>query len=151
MIIGFTGTREAITKQQDAWLTTTFDTLKIDTLHHGACTGADAFAHNLAIERGISIVVHPPIKTKFLAAECVIPRNNIVVLPAKPYLNRNRDIVGCCQGLIALPKNHEPPVNTDAIGGTWYTINFAQQRANKPVIICYQDGKVEKREARRAG
>lgn len=151
MIIGFTGTREDITEAQKAWLTNTFDALQIDQLHHGACTGADAFAHDLAVERNIPVVVHPPIKTNFLAAQCLIPRPNVVVLPAKPYLNRNKDIVGCSNGMIALPKNHEPQNNMEPSGGTWYTVRFAQERANKPVMICYPDGEVEKREARRVG
>jgi hypothetical protein len=151
MRLGFTGTREQITDAQKDWLATVFDQLQIDVLHHGACVGADAYAHSLAVERMIPVVVHPPIKTKYLAAECLLDMPGVTILPAKPYLNRDRDIVGCCEGLVALPKNKEPQLNTDYIGGTWYTIRYAQERYNRPVMICYPDGEVEKREVRMIG
>jgi hypothetical protein len=150
MILGFTGTRDGITEAQSHWLTMVFDELQIDELHHGACVEADHASHVLAAERGIRIIVHPPVKTKFMCQHCVQPgQPNVVVLPAKPYLNRDRDIADVCEGLIATPKNREPQgINLGGIGGTWYTIQWASVRLNKPVMICYPDGEVEKREAR---
>jgi hypothetical protein len=148
MKLGFTGTRDQLSYAQKDWLTTIFDQLQIDVLHHGACQGADAYAHALAVERGIPVVVHPPVKVRYLANECLLPAPGVTVLPGKPYLNRDRDIVGCCEGLVALPKNQEPHMNTDSIGGTWYTIRYATQRYNRPVMICYPDGSVEKRESK---
>lgn len=118
-------------------------------LHHGACVGADAYAHKLAVERNFRIVVHPPVKTKFLARECLIEGPLVTVLPAKPYLNRDRDIVGRTEGVVATPKNHEPQgIDFRSIGGTWYTINYAL-RSNRPVIICYPSGVIDKREMKR--
>jgi hypothetical protein len=148
MKLGFTGTREDITQAQTLWLTHLFNALQIEVLHHGACVGADHAAHLLALQRNIPVVVHPPVKTKFLARECLNELPGVQVLPAKPYLVRDRDIVACTDGLAALPKGPEPKgLNLEGIGGTWYTIQFAL-RMNKPVMICYPDGEVDHRKQR---
>lgn len=150
MKLGFTGTREGANEVQLTWLENVFVGLKIEVLHHGGCVGADEEAHMFAVAAKIPVIVHPPVKTKFLATDCLNPQGGLVtVLPAKPYLNRDRDIVVLTDGLVALPKNHEPPSHDlEGAGGTWYTVRFAQ-RMLKPVMICYPDGKVEKREQMR--
>lgn len=150
MKLGLTGTREGITQSQLLWVTNVFDNLQISVLHHGCCVGADASGHELAVARNIPVIVHPPVKTRFIASQCLDAKGGLVtVLPAKPYLNRDRDIVVLTDGLVALPKNHEPPsYELEGIGGTWYTVRFAV-RMNKPVMICYPDGQVEKREQMR--
>lgn len=147
MKVGGTATREAklITKAQIDWVTDTFDRLKIEEFHHGACTGGDALMHKLALERGIPIFVHPPVNMKYVAPECIEPGvPGVMILPAKPYHNRNRDIVFATEGLIALPKQDFQPGEM-YWGGTWYTVNYAE-RMRKPVIICHPNGKIDKRE-----
>jgi hypothetical protein len=111
----------------------------IDEIHHGACMGADQEVHDGAIERGIPLVVHPPVNTRWLAESCIAEHELVTVIPAKPYLNRDRDIVSAIEALIAFPLKRE----ADG-GGTWYTIGFAQ-RMGKPVTIIYANGEVEER------
>jgi hypothetical protein len=148
MILGFTGTRYPITDAQTRWLGQAFDSLRIDMLHHGACVGADLAAHECAVAHELSIVVHPPTNPKLVALQCLKSDNtNVLVLPAKPYLNRNRDIVGACDGVMALPDGPDPGEYTLSHSGTWYTVHYAV-RMNKPVIICYPDGQIEKRNQR---
>lgn len=148
MKLGFTGTRDGLSQHQQDWLSNVFDRLQIDVLHHGACVGADLAAHLLAAEHDIPIVVHPPVKTKFLALQCMQNIRGVTILPAAPYLVRDRAIVGACEGLIGMPKNTEPTgLDISGIGGTWYTIKFAE-RMNIPAVICYPDGTVEKRETK---
>jgi hypothetical protein len=117
-------------------------------LHHGACVGADLAAHQLAAQHDIPIVVWPPTKTKFLAPQCLEVMQGVKIMPASPYLMRDRAIAGACEGLVACPKNREPTgLDVSAIGGTWYTINYAQ-RLGREVVICYPDGGIEKRETK---
>jgi hypothetical protein len=144
MILGFTGTRRGLTEVQIRWLQDLFERLRIDEGHHGACVGADLEFHKLAVLHGVPLVVHPPVNTKFLAAECLTPGPLVKVKRAKPYLHRDRDIAGACEGLAATPwQDAEPPLMDG--GGTFYTIRYAQ-RLNKPVMICFANGRVEKRE-----
>jgi hypothetical protein len=147
MIVGFTGTRDPITEEQREWLHFTLDNLQVDEAHHGACVGADLEFHSACVRRHFVIKVHPPIKTKFLAVECLTKRPGVTVLPAKEYFPRNRDIAGVCDGLIALPKHLTRPLSEMHWGGTWYTVDYAQ-RLFKPVIICYPDQRIEKLEGR---
>lgn len=143
MIIGFTGTREKLSERQLSWLYETLETGQRDgtiaTVHHGARVGADATCHRACLGMEIPVHVWPPTDTKYLAAECLTEHELVTVHPAMPYLNRDREIVSASYGLIALPFKRE-----DDGGGTWYTVHFAQ-RMNKPVIICYADGRREER------
>jgi hypothetical protein len=145
MILGFTGTRKGLTDVQTRWLWELFERLQVDEAHHGACVGADLEFHKVALHHGVPIVVHPPVKTEFLAVECIqrgVPR--VKIKSAKPYLHRDRDIAGACDGLVATPwQDAEPPLMDGS--GTFYTVRYAQ-RLNKPVMICFANGRVEKRE-----
>lgn len=140
MILGFTGTRDIVTGAQLRWLYDFLDADQtIEAVHHGACTGADLEMHLACLERNIPLVVHPPKKTNFLAVECITPHPLVTVLPAEPYLNRDRAVVGAAAVLVALPSKPE-----SAGGGTWYTIGFAA-RLGKPAIIVHPGGEVERR------
>jgi len=141
--LGFTGTRNFLTQVQMRWLYTFLDDVvkegEVEEIHHGACTGADLEMHLAALERGIPLVVHPPVKTNYLAVECITPTPGVTILPAKPYLTRDRDIVSICDGVLGMPSGDE----SDG-GGTWYTVNYAV-RVLKPVVIVHPDGRVEQR------
>jgi predicted Rossmann fold nucleotide-binding protein DprA/Smf involved in DNA uptake len=144
MILGFTGTRDIVTGAQLRWLYGFLDDSvsegEIEAVHHGACVGADFEMHTACLERGIAVVVHPPIKTAFLAVECIKQGlSGVTVLPAEPYLNRDRAIVGASSALVALPSKVE-----SAGGGTWYTVNYAA-RLGKPAVIVHPSGEVERR------
>lgn len=137
MIIGFTGTRRQLTEAQRSWLRRYLhdNDDRIDEFHHGACVGADETAHHEARNCGIDVVVHPPDNTRLRMD--LDP--DAVWLPAKPYLDRDRDIVDSADALIALPDGPERGAS-----GTWYTVRYAA-RVGVPVTICYPDGTLETR------
>lgn len=152
VILGFTGTRNKPTQQQ--WHQTNlflFDN-NINEAHHGACDGSDLMFHRCAINFATPIIVHPPIKEIYLARECLFmptpemiesdypewAEYDVTVLPAKGYLERDRDIVDACDHLLATPEGPRKPHS-----GTWYTIDYALTHS-KPVTVIWPDGKIEK-------
>jgi hypothetical protein len=88
MRYGFTGSRHGMTARQHSIMLDILGRI-CGELHHGDCFGADAQAHNIAQDCGWSIVVHPPEATTLRAFVTGVA----VVLPPKPYLDRNHDIV----------------------------------------------------------
>jgi hypothetical protein len=87
-------------------------------LHHGDAVGADAEAHDIAIELGCAIVIHPPaIETQrafMTAADVRAP---------KPYLDRNKDIVRETTILVAAPAEAVEQLRS----GTWSTVRYARR------------------------
>lgn len=84
--------------------------------HHGDCIGSDAFFAQVAKEEGYHVISHPPVdetRRAFGVAD--------ESCPAKPFLDRNRDIVDETDVLLATPAT--PRVD---YGGTWYTIRYAE-------------------------
>lgn len=146
-VVGFTGTRDGCSNRQLAWLVRALGPENYApgtlTIHHGACVGADAAVHAQAVEYGHHVEVWPPTKRNYLAVECVSPHPLVTVHPAKPYLDRDREIDRAAEVLVALPKQNEQP---DRLywGGTWYTVDF-MERLLKPVTIVYPNGAVEQR------
>lgn len=106
-------------------------------LHHGDCDGSDHLAHGVAREAGWSVAVHPPIDAR-LRAFCGGDREWV----AKPFLERNRDIVDTTIGLIAAPASFDEQLRS----GTWATVRYARRRG-KRIKIILPDGfvKVEPR------
>lgn len=144
MRLGFTGTRQwhKITAVQKEWVWLELDHLIAhdgpNEFHHGGCVGADALAHDLAIDADVGlIVVHKPENTKLLAP--LEDNGYVLYREPKAYLDRNQDIVNETQRLIAVPSGEERQRS-----GTWATIRYAI-RMGKPVTICYPDGTIEKR------
>lgn len=143
MIVGFTGTREGLTRQQDNVLDEMANLGEFGgENHHGDCVGADEEFDYFARRYSGSVVIHPPEDDR-LRAFCHLKDygwgngdwDNVTVLEPKPYLERNRDIVDGCDRLIACPK--EP--KGYASGGTGYTIDYAV-KVGKPVTIIWPDG-----------
>ncbi len=99
--------------------------------HHGDCMGWDALAHDLAYHLGWPITIHPPTKAA-LRAFCGDDDPTIEILPKKPYLQRNSDIVDACAVLIVAPNTHAPP---DPPGGTWYTYRRARTVGRRVILI----------------
>lgn len=143
-VAGFTGTQHTITQAQIEWLHNRLHERSWRHFHHGACIGADAMAHHLALHNpAIEIWVHPPEKLDKVAMNCLKRHitNRVHVLPRKPYLDRDRDIVDACELLFALPNG---PEDENPRSGTWYTIRYAV-KVGKPVLICWPDGRIEPR------
>lgn len=130
---GFTGTRIGLTATQQDWLIDAFP-MGV-TIHHGGCVGADEMMHLYAINALSSVVVHPPTNPTLRMQY----DSRALWLPAKDYLDRDRDIVDCAEVLLAAPDGPERGKS-----GTWYTVRYAV-KTGKPVRICYPDGTVESR------
>lgn len=127
---GFTGTRQGMTDRQLAALRELIHNHDLIELHHGDCVGADAQAHEIAMEDCKDVVIHPPSDPK-ARAYCTNTRRlpRVTFLAEKHYLDRNLDIVTDTSLLIAAPLS----LNEQS-GGTWGTIRMAREKG-KPVII----------------
>lgn len=135
MHIGFTGTQRGLTlAQHDAlssWMRDRFYAAHA-VLHHGDCIGADAAAAQLAFALAWRIVCHPPLvdsKRAFVQSD--------EMREAKPYLERNREIVNESELLIACPGE----AREQRRSGTWSTVRYAGD-AGREVVIIYPDGSV---------
>lgn len=131
MIVGITGTRSGCTPDQLAALKGALIELAPSELHHGDCVGVDAQAHALALEMGVSVVIHPPVDEEHRA----FCEGAFLVLPARTHFARNREIVNACEVLVACPVSQPEPVR----GGTRYTADYAR-KVGKTVAICWPDG-----------
>lgn len=134
--LGFTGTRKGLTPKQRESLEFFFACMIQQhgdiELHHGDCVGADCHAHEMALARNFSIVIHPPKKEvhrAFCRAED--PGDNVTILPALSYLDRNDMIVASTTSLVACPKQAQKVRRS----GTWYTINRAIEQGRAVAII----------------
>lgn len=129
--IGFIGTQVGMTWEQ---MCAVFDILSRNHgwLHHGDCVGADHMAHGVAREAGWSVTLHPPTEDR-KRAFCVGDRAWF----AKPYLERNRDIVDATIGLIATPAGFQEELRS----GTWSTVRYARKKG-RPIKIVMPDGSV---------
>jgi hypothetical protein len=138
---GFTGTQIGMSDRQKEALRALFERDTIDEFHHGDCVGADYEAHVIVwgLTFGPTIVIHPPtIRSKrafcFGYDHPTRPRrwraHGIVQLPAKPYLDRNHDIVDQTDTLIAAPRTNDEEQRS----GTWATVRYAR-RLGRPIIM----------------
>lgn len=128
MIVGFTGTRYAINGFQRGGVTSLLLMAGINALHHGCCQGADEAVHEIADSFGIPIVGHPPTGSYFRSKKFL---NYAELRPAKPYLERNHDIVDESNVLIATPKEDEEVLRS----GTWATIRYAREQGVRTYLI----------------
>lgn len=128
MRIGFTGSREGMTLLQCKKLRERITELQPEEFHHGDCVGSDEIAHGIVREAApeCKIIVHPPAKAK-LRAFC----EGDYHYRAKPYLERNRNIVSLTDLLIATPSGPEKRRS-----GTWATIRYARD-LNLNIEIIY--------------
>jgi hypothetical protein len=96
--IGFTGTRQGMTQGQKAALRELLASHPGATLHHGDAIGADAEAHDIAVELDCGIVIHPPDNVTQRAFKIAA-----LTRAPRPYLDRNKVIVRETSFLIAAP------------------------------------------------
>lgn len=129
--VGFTGTRAGMTMAQASVVALLVKELAPTSVHHGDCVGADAEFDRICEGLGITdIQVHPPDKNDFRA------HTRAAQWPERPYLERNRDIVGMCHVLIATPQGMTEQKRRS---GTWHTVRYARDR-EIPRIIVFPDG-----------
>jgi len=129
--IGFTGTKRGMTAAQLDALRVCLNDYSVGTeLHHGDCIGADAEAHDICTALRLKPVIHPPDNPRARAY-----KQAKRVLPPKPYLERNHDIVDAVDYLIAAPAGFKEKLRS----GTWATVRYAK-RVGKVVYVLWPNG-----------
>lgn len=143
--IGFTGTRQGMNELQYESVNEVLkglnkafgegDNHKFLWAHHGDCLGADAEFHDLAVDHGFFVHVHPPENDRLRA----YAKGSRIDEP-KPYKDRNHDIVRASDLLIATPSGLEND-GDQKFSGTWATVRIAR-KLDVPYIIYYRDGSI---------
>lgn len=137
--IGFTGTREGMTDQQQDAVLRLLLRLGARDLHHGDCI-ADGQVDQIGRELGLAVYLHPPTNPKLRSWCNTRPQLESWIAEPKPYLERNQEIVDATATMIATPKL----MAEEARSGTWSTIRYAMRRS-KPVYVVWPDGSIELR------
>mgnify|MGYP001942613314 CR=1 FL=1 len=110
----------------------------IDYVLHGGCRGADSQFDSIALSLGLPREIWPGPGTPCSDIE---RSGSIRIMDSMPYLQRNREIVTRCAGLIATPSERLAPLELRK-GGTWYTIRHAFIKRT-PVVIVWPCGEAE--------
>ena len=144
MIIGFTGTQKGMSAYQmeqvkfkikqlnDSIGSSTLWGNRFTEAHHGDCIGADEQFHNICVELGIPVVIHPP-ENDSKRAFC----QSGTILAPKDYIARNHDIVDAVEYMIATPFEF----NEQLRSGTWATIRYAKKK-KKSIITIFREEKL---------
>jgi len=131
--VGFSGTRRGMSDAQWHVVEGMIQMLgagRTLICRHGDCRGADDQFHDivlgLRVDRALDarLVIHPPSDSRLRAH-----RLGDVVMPPKPYLQRDADIAKF-DVLIAAPDGPERRGS-----GTWATIRMAQSDPQRPIAI----------------
>ena len=129
--IGITGTRAGCTPQQRAavkdHMAYWWDRDEPVSFHFGDCIGVDAESFEWACDFRFATVAHPPFDPK-LRAWCKAD----VVMPPRPYMVRNQDIVDVVSELIVVPSG---PEADNPRSGTWATYRMAVKAGVETVVI----------------
>lgn len=142
MIVSFTGTSQGMNSTQESNLCRELIRLQVVSLDdsrillgiHGDCVGADAQFHDICLELGIAIEIHPCTIEK-MRAYCKGARK--VYDPIKP-LDRNKVMVERAERTLATPAtDFETPR-----GGTWHSIRHAK-KLSRPLTIFLPSGEIE--------
>jgi hypothetical protein len=138
MRVGFTGTSAGLTNDQLIQVHMLLGDLKTSgatQATHGMCIGADDQFHEQARGFGYFIIGVPGVNAYgdvYKRATCVCD----LVMPPRPFLIRNRDLVSESDVVIACPRE---TIEQFRGSGTWATIRYAR-RAKKPLVIVWPDG-----------
>lgn len=134
--VGFTGTQVGMTHAQKAVVWHRLTDAGDFWAHHGDCVGADADFHEICrsfTQRCKGITGHIP-DNDSKRAFCQFDS----VMPPRPYLVRNKDIVVISDVMVAAPRQ----VEEQRIGsGTWATIRCTRRR-DKPLALVLPSGEV---------
>lgn len=138
MRIGFSGTRQGMTNDQVLHVHMLLGDLRgagASQVTHGMCQGADKQFHDMAKALGYFTIGAPGVLSDgspYMRAkiECDM------VLPEKPFLVRNLQIVHEVDLMLVTPKEQ---AEQGKGSGTWASIRYTR-KAKKPLIIVYPDG-----------
>lgn len=132
--IGFTGNRYGLSLEQKNNIKTLFDNCQNIIVSHGDCIGSDTDFHNLCIEyrnnnhhKSLKIQIFPPDNNSLRGFN-----NGDILMPEKPYLKRNDDIIKNSQILIACPIDKTKEILRS---GTWSTIRKAKKLGKNVWIL----------------
>lgn len=128
MIVGFTGSRHPRPADTIDRLRALLIEWGATEAHHGDCVGFDAQAHDVCVELGIKTIAHPPSNPSLRAW-----KKADLILPPKPYLDRNRDIVNASNKIIAAPDGPERERS-----GAWSTVRFAKSAGVHGVVLSWR-------------
>ena len=135
MIVGFTGTRRGMTREQRLGITRLLEDFSPSEVHHGDCIGADSDFHSIALFLGIPIIGHP---ASGIGSQRAYNKGFTQLCEPLPPLDRNKNIVDESDILVATPKGYRE----ERRSGTWATLRYARS-SGKDVIIVYPDGSRE--------
>ncbi len=140
MKVGFTSTREGLTREQHAALVKLLKDLAMTEWHFGCCIGGDEEAADIVFgfDPRPKMVGHPPTNTKLMSSWPHYAE--ITMLPPEPYLVRNTIIVHDTDVLVGCPRGDGVE---ELRSGTWQTIRYAK-KVYKPVIIVFPNGTIER-------
>ena len=124
MILGVPGSRKPRSDNLCEKLFNFIQDNGVTELHHGDCTGWDHQSFMVADWLCIKTVAHPPEDNRWHAET-----KSTVILPAKPYLDRNKDIVNAVDFLIAAPDGPEKMRS-----GTWSTVRYAKKTGKRGIV-----------------
>ena len=123
--IGFTGSRTGMSQTQAKAITDILDSYSDIVVLHGDCVGADTEFHKLCVayrvahpEKTIVIHIYPPTYANLRSFN-----NPDKLMPAKYYLERNKDIIMNSDFIIACPVDKD---REEVRSGTWSTIRHAK-------------------------
>lgn len=140
--IGFSGTRLGMTNKQFVMCRAIISSLVnqgVTTARHGVCKGADAHFHKLckeALGTKLYIIGHPGVRED---GKCYTRAfvNCDLLLPEKPFIKRDRDIVDESNVMLFTPNQVQEVLRS----GTWTTIRYAR-KVNKPRYIIFPDATI---------
>ena len=137
MILGYTGTHQGMSMRQLLTVAQLIHDFDPEEEHHGDCIGGDSQFHYLcwAVLRDPAVIIHPPTDPR-KRAFCEPVGRYGVVLPPKPYLKRNYDVVDQSGHLLAAPVDKREVLRS----GTWATMRYAV-KVQVPVTVVWPDGK----------
>ena len=138
-VIGGSGSRFALSRPQALSvkrLVTKAIFAGATTAHHGCCTGMDALFHYACSDEGMQMILHPPLRTRFLAHGLRTGRGDITLPPA-PYEVRDKAVADAVQLLITAPRLAEGHGKS----GTWKTIWFARTSGTR-ILVVDADGNI---------
>lgn len=120
--LGFSGTQRGMTARQAEEFVSYLMRVHPNHFHHGCCIGSDFQAHILVRKwlPGCVIIGHPPINSYKMYDVRLAPCD--VMRLARPYMERNQEIVDESERFVATPKENSEVLRS----GTWSTIRRAR-------------------------
>jgi hypothetical protein len=134
MRVGFTGTREGMTRDQFLTFAQQLPH-EMTWFRHGCCVGADheaaVYVDGMKFRPGI---FGAPSNIESMTSAQALKACDDTTGRLDPPLERNRIIVDGCDLLIACPAEMK-----EGAGGTRYTVRYARKKG-KRIIIVWPDG-----------